>query len=330
MEGESAGDKCLVAYLILASHNASQVARLIERLDGPQVRFFVHVDAKSDIRPFMELQSRTQRLVLLKNRVTVFWGGWSVVDATLYLMREACKHRFRYSVLLSESDYPLKPRDYIEGFLRDGNVEYISFWRLEDRPSWQFRVNYLHYPDSYISNERIGPSATRLASLWYKRATASSVSAFIPRRRRPPRITPYGGAQWWMLSQDAVQYILDAVDENHWMTEFFRFTYVPDEMFFQTVLLNSPLASRAARFDDYQRWRGKSLGAGSRRDPELLDPTTFHYRFQYWSRTKGRPATLDIDDLDALQSSQALFGRKFDPGRSAELLNLVDSKLLLR
>lgn len=61
------------------------------------------------------------------------------------------------------------------------------------------------------------------------------------KRKFPTEFIPYGGSAWWCLSKDAIQYIYNFVKENEEFVEFFDYVFLPDEIFFQTILLNSPL-----------------------------------------------------------------------------------------
>jgi hypothetical protein len=62
------------------------------------------------------------------------------------------------------------------------------------------------------------------------------------RRKVPEGLTFYGTSQWFNLTGKAVDYILEQVASTDILRRF-RFTYCADEIFFQTLLLNSPLAS---------------------------------------------------------------------------------------
>jgi Core-2/I-Branching enzyme len=77
---------------------------------------------------------------------------------------------------------------------------------------------------------------------------------------------------------------------------FFEHVFVPDELFFQTLVLNSP-----------------------HRD-SVVDA---NLRYIDWSTTPG-PKVLRTDDLEALLGSGMLFARKFDETVDAEILDLLD------
>jgi hypothetical protein len=78
--------------------------------------------------------------------------------------------------------------------------------------------------------------------------------------------------------------------------------YIPDELFFQTLLLNSELRNRIVNDEvHYMRW-----AAANARGPEVVR----------------------VDDFDQLRDTDMLFARKFDQGIDARVLELVEEYLL--
>jgi hypothetical protein len=77
-----------IAYLILAHQNPGLLGRLIGRLTSPNADFFVHVDKKSDITPFASIAERPN-VFLLRERVAIYYGEFSMVRAELLLLRQA-------------------------------------------------------------------------------------------------------------------------------------------------------------------------------------------------------------------------------------------------
>ncbi|HEU5047887.1 MAG TPA: hypothetical protein VFT64_08605, partial [Rickettsiales bacterium] len=67
----------MIAYLILAHYQPELLRRLVLRLKSPWARFFIHIDAKSDIAPFLSALEGISRVTLVSQRIPVYWGGWS-------------------------------------------------------------------------------------------------------------------------------------------------------------------------------------------------------------------------------------------------------------
>jgi Core-2/I-Branching enzyme len=120
------------------------------------------------------------------------------------------------------------------------------------------------------------------------------------RRSLPNSLRPWGGSAYWIVSRGALRTIFDFVQANPGYVRFFEHVDIPDELFFQTILLNSPEAGRCVDF-------------------------RLHYT--EWSRTPA-PAILVSDDYPHLVESSCLFARKFDQAQDGEILDMIDRGLL--
>lgn len=320
----------LVVYLILAHGDPELLDRQIHALDNEEVRFFVHIDAKSDLNHFKTSALAKDNVTLITDRVKVFWGGFSMVEATLRLMEAAIAEvpTFKYAILLSGVHYPIKSNDYILDMLRNSDSEYLQYAKVSE-VGCEFKVNAFCLYDYKLFNQRAvyfrdgrlnelakipGKFTTRffrkLVPLVYKRTLAMDV-------------VPYTGANWWALTKGCVEYVLKYVRENRRYMNYFRFAYQPDETFFHTIICNAhfklankdislgSMAGHDSRQHRYSRLRGLSL--------------TF---------TKcakgGNPKVLDESDFPDIRKElnycgfPQLFARKFDIERSAALLRLID------
>jgi hypothetical protein len=90
------------------------------------------------------------------------------------------------------------------------------------------------------------------------------------------------------------------VGERPDVLSFFRHVDIPDEIFFQTVIMNSELA-----------------------DTVVND----NLRYIDWTRGR-RPAILETRDFEALARSPKLFARKFDVEHDEQIMELIDHRLL--
>ena len=82
---------------------------------------------------------------------------------------------------------------------------------------------------------------------------------------------------------------------------FFRRVFIPDELFFQTILVNSELRNRIVNDD---------------------------LRYMRWTATGSGPEVLRVDDFDRLRDTESLFARKFDQGVDGRVLELIEEHLL--
>jgi hypothetical protein len=121
------------------------------------------------------------------------------------------------------------------------------------------------------------------------------------RRSLPGRLEPYQGGQYWSVTRSCAEHVLRSVDERPRLARFFRHTGVPDELFFQTIVMNSPLAAEIVNRD---------------------------LRYERWDEGDDHPAVLTTADLPALRASPAFFAKKFDTSVDERVLDQIDSELL--
>ncbi|WP_188312084.1 beta-1,6-N-acetylglucosaminyltransferase [Salinarimonas soli] len=318
------------AYLIAAHDNPAALVRLVEALRCEGARFFIHIDAAVALKPFTDALGDKPDIHWVIDRVRVTWMGWSQVEATLRMLGAAHPDAFDRYTLLSGADYPIKSNDEIARILSRDETEYLTAWRLSDRPSWQHKVQY-YYPIEQIPIRNYGKAKARRV-FW---ASFVRLRRFFPKRSMPASLEPWGGSSWWTLTHSCVSHILGVVRERPEVVRFYRTTHAPDEGFFHTLVMNSPFAERVHRRAEYERWRAETR-PWERVDlptekARMLPDEVFNLRYVDWSEEfthrREAPAILDERDFEALRASECFLARKFDPVRSAGLLDRIDSEL---
>jgi hypothetical protein len=314
------------AYLITAYHQPNHLRRLVRALEYSGVCFFIHIDGRVEIGPFKEALRDVENVVFIAAR-KINWMGFSQVESTLALMRAAAAEGCDYYTLLSGSDYPIKRNREILEFFAAAQAEYITFWKLDDRPSWRPKIEYFYPIDivPILDYENAG-FRRYFWGYFYK------LRWHMPKRRFLKGVVPYGGSHWWSLSHDCVTFILRFIRENAKVVRFYKYTHCPSEMFFQTIVLNSGRASRVQRYGDYLAWSQKTSAEEKARGASMLPEDSFNLRYMDWSGERtgghGRPAILETKDFDALKGSAELFARKFEERESHEVLARIDRELL--
>jgi hypothetical protein len=276
-----------IDYLIRAHTAPEQLARLVGRLNEGDVRFYVHVNKLTDDETFAAMQAGLagRENVVWVPRVKCYWGGFSLLRATLVGIESilASGDLPDHAVLLSGQDYPLRPPTEIERYFAARNGRnLLNHFRLP-APEWAGEgggLNRLRYP--HFERARYKTRLLRLP---------------VP-RRLPEGLEPYGGMAFWALTGETLAWLMRFLGERPEVLRFFRRTKMPDELFFQTVLLSS-LA-------------------------ETVDNELLHYLD--WSSGSAHPATLTVADLPKLRASGRLFARKFDASVDSEILDLLDAE----
>ena len=281
-----------IAYIILAHKYPSQLVRLVSRLQTKDTSFFIHIDGKTNNETYKEIVAHLQGFnVYFLKRYQCFWGDFQIIQATLEGIKTLVKSEteFDYAILLSGQDYLIKSQDYLEDFLeKNRGKEFMEFFSLHDiNNKWYNQGSY------YQSLKRV--------EYWHFRFRSKHFCLKKPRKFLEG-FEPYGGSQWWCLSRDCIQYINEFVQQKPDFVNYFKHTFIPDELFFQTIVLNSPFQDNVINDD---------------------------MRYLDWDNPNPNvPATLLTNDFHKLATSSKLFARKFDMARDLKILNLLDQKLL--
>jgi hypothetical protein len=292
-----------LAFLVLAHADPEHLARLIAALREDWTRFYVHIDRKADMKAF-ETVRRLPQTRFIEDRVDACWGGFSLVQATLNLMAAAMRDapaadRF---LLISGSDYPIRSNRALRAYLEASDREHISLLEMPT-PDGRKPLSRLEMFQFEGARGRPMPKrvllhqTNRLLERYYKRDY----------RRALGSIKPYASSQWWALSRDAVGHILDFVRANPRLVRFYKHTLIPDEMFFHTILGNSPFRAKAARNLTYADW-----SQGLKRNPLPITPAHV---------ARFADPGFGLDDIEGV--GPCFFARKFS-SRDHELLDGID------
>lgn len=205
------------ALLIQAHQDISYFIKLAKI--QPNVNFYVHIDAKSDYFPDAET-AQLANVFLLKDRITVRWGGFSQIEATLKLFETAFVNEDNaYFHLVSGEDVVLQPFEVIE-------------------KQWQQRFDFQAMMACKLAPEcayRFIMDSPHADSNWQRQLTGKIITKL---QQGVAKVKPYHspicfGSQWFSVTREDWEKILPFADEY---SDFFRHKLVPDEHFFQTLI----------------------------------------------------------------------------------------------
>ncbi|MBM5571027.1 MULTISPECIES: beta-1,6-N-acetylglucosaminyltransferase [Deefgea] len=274
-----------IAYFILAHAQAEQLARLVTQLSTPNAHFYIHIDANTSDETFAAIQNaihNTNSKSTFITRQPCRWGGFSLVAASLRLIQTALRDGFDWGVLLSGQDYPIHSNEYIGHFLSTEQ----SLGLIDIKSAAEFDVAYRYRAWHFESlNGKASGKALQKIQRW---GNAIGIKRSLP----TPLTAIYAGSQWWMLSEQACTTLIDWLERHPHVIDFFKRTLVPDEMFFQTVLMHTDLAPQ-------------------------LKPTAM--RYLEWSAGAWSPKTFAPDEIAALGKRPELFARKFDVDAATQI-----------
>mgnify|MGYP002651987178 FL=1 len=205
------------ALLIQAHQDISYFIKLAKI--QPSVNFYVHMDAKSDYFPDAET-AQLANVFLLKDRITVRWGGFSQIEATLKLFETAFANEDNaYFHLLSGEDVVLQPFEVIEKQWQQ-RFDFQAMMTCERAPQYAYRfIMDSPHADSNWQRQLTGKIITKL-----QQGVA---------KVKPYHSPIYFGSQWFSVTRADWEKIVPFTDEY---SDFFRHKLVPDEHFFQTLI----------------------------------------------------------------------------------------------
>ena len=120
------------------------------------------------------------------------------------------------------------------------------------------------------------------------------------RRQLPGKLKPFAGSAYWCLTKACASYIHTFIKNNHRFTTFFRKTGNSDEVFFQTIVMNSPFSDKII-------------------DSDLT--------YTDWLPNSPSPKILNRADIKDVISSSCWFARKFDAMIDSDVLDLLDAQV---
>ncbi|OIP71812.1 MAG: hypothetical protein AUK48_12020 [Oscillatoriales cyanobacterium CG2_30_44_21] len=296
-----------VAMLIMAHHQPSHLAKLIKALNCDWIHFFIHLDKKVDIDEFVKMAPKANNITFLDNnqRVKVYWAGYSQVKAILIVLNTARQREENFDrfCLISGSDFPIKSVNQIE---EEFNTK-KEFMRIDRQigesyfNSHRRFVKYLHFMD-YPLLKRFDLSE-KISRKIYK------------------KINLYHGSTWWSLTSECVDYIMKFLNSNRDYINFHRWTLSSDEIFFHSIVKNSPFASNISH--DFEQ-------LSSPDNSSYFELNEHGCTYIDWNaKNIILPKVLVEEDFNNLTSSQCLFARKFDHIKSARLIEMLQEKYLL-
>lgn len=112
----------------------------------------------------------------------------------------------------------------------------------------------------------------------------------------------YIGGQWMILTRACCEFICNS-HEVQKFEDFYAHTFIADEGFFQTVLMNTSFA-------------GKLINDDKRAIIWVAD-----------GAIKLRPKTFTEDDLDFLSAGDNLFARKFDEIAHPKIMDMLEARI---
>jgi hypothetical protein len=291
------------AYLIMAHSNFEYLKKLIESLDDPRNDVFVHIDKKAKFKDFEMLKKEIyfSSVYFIKQR-NVKWAAFSGVLCEIDLLKAAtARIQYDYYHLLSGSDLVIKSQNEIHQFFNQNKGrEFIAFDEQEIDNKCLDRIKYYYlFQDVYGRNRR----NILLLGLYAVDKILLSIQKLLKINRiKKVRLEFQKGTNWYSITHDFARHV---IGQEKWIHKTFKYSLSGDELFIQTILINS-------------RFR-KNLS-----QPNHLKENP-NMRLIDWIR--GKPYTWRKEDYDILINSNMFYARKIDPDIDYDIIALVSSNI---
>ena len=307
-----------IAYLISAHTDAPQLARLIKALH-PDAEFFVHIDKKSDIRPFKaHMNAKNVHFIGEKDknspytgkRIDVRWGTLIEVEYQVELLKAAIYHprHFDHIFFLSGMDYPLWSNERITQWLEaQGDREILQGINMNTPyiKGQQYKLYTLSRPLFRLFSNKWNQ---RLSIVCRKALEIIGHRKDLSIKIKYGQWNLYKGSAWWCISEDLARYVVDTYKQSPEIRRYFSDSFGQAETVIQTIAFNSP------------KWAPRCiLTKGEYPGLDALTPLHF---IIYDPVIK----VMTAEDLPVMKASGRMFARKFRSGISDGVIRLINEE----
>lgn len=274
------------AILITAYKDKESLHRLVDRLKSDFL-VYIHLDRKCNIEP-REFSSEN---VFVVKKYKVNWASYKHLEAIIYLLTEAFKQtNIKYFHIISGQDFPAVSNLEIYSFFEKHDTksffDYVNVWEMEGAAKHGMQSRYrlrwftdlFSYPKTFDFQSSLIIGFIERIQKKYK-LKRTKIGEFSEHEI-------YKGLIYSSLHRQAVEYVLNLIKKKKSFIKSLKTCFIPEEFFFQTILMNSPLKETVVNDN---------------------------LRYMNWEYRDGvSPCILDERDYEAVLESNALFVRKID------------------
>lgn len=285
------------AVLIFAHKAPLQINILVQQLlyDADDMTdVYIHIDLNhNDIgRDLLT----NDHVVLIKKNVPIIWGNDSMVKAMLISFSQIIGTGIDYDYFVICTGQDLLVRKHFDEFLfkNEGKI-YLDFYK-DDHMMAKLERGVPDFLCRYYK-EKYHP--LRMMRGVYLRACQNGV---VPRRKIRfdySSTTFYHSFNWSAMPFEVLEYIVTFVNDNPGFLDLYYHTYLPEDGFLGTVIMNS-------KYRDQVKIKADGTSETIMYHPELIDA---HCQF------------LTINNVKEIEKSGCYFARKFDIATDRVVVN---------
>lgn len=207
--------KYATVVMVLAHRNIDYILKLAHK--NPTIFFVVHYDLKSELNLSEVNALKMPNLHFIENRISVYWAGYSQVQAVLALISYSLKNTSaKYFHLMSAECFPLIPFSKMEEqWSKNPNANYIES-RIRNDNAWRVKT-WLPHADSKHMRTFWGRVLKRMLRFSSQFINSSRINS-----------DPYYGSLWFSISRNLADKIIEISNTTNYFKKFSRIT-CPDE-----------------------------------------------------------------------------------------------------
>ncbi len=298
----------MAIYGLILHDDIEQASRLISHL--PSGKIIVHCEDRSLSK---ELNQRFagKREMKFVQRVSVNWGGFSIVKAIWNILNESVPllEKGEHVVLLSGHDYLLRPISEFEDYLKESDfTEHIKYFAISADMFRAKKFIKYHFWDLRFQKFKRNRLAWRLNTMFI-RLLGLIVNLIFNKKSLPSKYELSMGSVWFALTKEAIVELQN--ERSKGFDRFFRYTFTSDESYFHTLISGTEFGKKNL---------DRGLTQVNLRDQNLMSNYT---------HLCGNPSRWHTEsDWEEIASSDDFFFRKVRSLDCGSLLDRVDRELI--
>ncbi|MGL5755371.1 MAG: beta-1,6-N-acetylglucosaminyltransferase [Paraclostridium sp.] len=272
-----------IAYCIQC-HKNTPILREFIRIFSNENDIYMHVDKKSDIDDFVEYKTKVK---FVKDRIDVTWADVSQIKATINTLKLVNTENYDYVFLVSGDCLPVKSDKYIKTFLKNNKgKEFIGVEKKFSSEMLESRVKY-KYTSVYYKKDK--NKLDKLRILIRDKMGLNKKNQYFD-------ILPklYKGCNWFGITGEACSYIMEYIENNKHYFKAFQNSIYGDEVFFQTIIMNSKYKQNIYKYEIEN------------------DDNKMALRYIDWKSGPDFPRILNEEDFEKIRNTECIIGRKFN------------------
>ncbi|TJX13964.1 hypothetical protein E9840_07685 [Tissierella creatinini] len=286
-----------IAYLVTVYKNPTQVNFLLSQLlEDPDADIFIHIDKKNlHVKDSLLIHPN---IYILDDSFEVHWGAFGMTSAMLLLLKKALESNKKYDYFSFRTGQDLMVKKGFNNYLSENNGRIFMKTGVISRDNPTYSHIAIKWPEvtkKLYDGIQLGRIVRSVLIKLYSRG----INLLPSQIELKYDYKLYHGGNWFTIPHEAAYYIIDFLNQNQWYFEVFKNSLVPDEKFFQTIIMNSTFSNRI--INDNLTYIGKLA--------------------------KNHPPTLTRQEISEIEDSNKFFARKFDMNVDEEVIRYFINKV---